>query len=55
MATVERKQKLMNGASDEIHTKFLQDVLVVEDKISELDNELHEASEEMRRLTVEAE
>ena len=42
----------MNGASDEVQRKVLQGILVLSDKISE-ENELHEAREEMRKLTVE--
>ena len=34
-ATMERQQKLMSGASDEIRRKVFQDVLVLENKISE--------------------
>ena len=44
LATVERKQQLRSGASDEIPRKFLKGVLVLEETISEVDNELHEAS-----------
>ena len=54
---MERKQKLVSGASDEIWEEVLQDVLVWEGKISEMENELHEASdmeeEEVRRKTKE--
>ena len=53
LATIERKQKLMTEASDEIQRKVLQDVLALEDKFSAVETELHEASAEMRRLTVE--
>ena len=41
----------MIGTSDEIHRKFFKEVL--EKKTSEVENELHEASEGMRKLTVE--
>ena len=44
LATVERKQQLRSGASDEIPRKFLKGVLVLEETISEVDNALHEAS-----------
>ena len=50
---MERKQKLMNGALDGTLSKFLKEVLGLEEKTSEVKNELHEASEEMRKLTVE--
>ena len=53
LATMERKQKLMSGASDVIQRKFFEEVLVLEEKISEVDNVLHEASEGTRELTVE--
>ena len=43
----------MRGASDEIQRKYLQNVCVLEEKISEVENELHEASEEGRNFTVE--
>ena len=36
------KEKLMSGVSDEIRRRFLKEVLVLEDKISKVDNELHE-------------
>ena len=49
LETTERKQKWMNGASSEIQRNVLQDVLVLADKISEVENELHEASGEMSR------
>ena len=50
---MECRQKLTNGASDEIHRKVLEDVLVLEDKISQVENVLLEAGEEMKKLTVE--
>ena len=50
---MEGKQKLMNRVSDEIQRKLLKDVFVLEEKISEMEIELHEASAEMRKLTVE--
>ena len=53
METVERMQKLMSGAPEEIWKRVLQVVMVLENDISEVENELREASEEMRRLTVE--
>ena len=53
LETMERKQKWMNGASNEIQKKVLRIVLVLADKILELENELHEAREDMRKLTVE--
>ena len=43
----------MHGASDEIQGKFLKEVLVLEEKILEVDDQQHEASEEMRMLRVE--
>ena len=43
------KEKLLNGASDEMQRKFLKNVLVLEEKNSEV----HDASEEMKKLTVE--
>ena len=49
----ERKQKSKNGASDETQRKSLKDVLVLEEKISEVENEPFEVSEQMRKLTVE--
>ena len=33
----------MSGVADEIQRKFIQDVLVLEDKITEVENEPHEA------------
>ena len=45
---MERKQKLMNGALDETLSKFLKEVLGVEEKTSKVKNELHEAREELR-------
>ena len=53
LATMGRKQKLMNGAADESQRKIFREVLVWEEKISEFENELHEASGEMRKPTVE--
>ena len=50
---MERKQKLMYGTSDEIPRKVFWGLLVLEDKISEVETELREARSEMRRLTVE--
>ena len=43
----------MNGASDDVQRKFLKEVLVLEEKNPKMENELHEASEELRRFTVE--
>ena len=43
----------MSGAPEEIRRKVLQDVLVLEDKISVVKIELLETSEEMRMLVVE--
>ena len=53
LATMEHKQQLMNEASDEIQRKFLKEVWALEQKILESENVLHEASEEMRKLSVE--
>ena len=53
LATMKRKRKLMNEASDEIQEKLLQNIMVLEDKISEVENELSEASEEMWTRMVE--
>ena len=53
LATMERKQKLMSEAPEEIRKRVLQDVMVLEDKFSEVKNELYQASEEMRKLTAE--
>ena len=36
LATMERQQKLMNGASDATQRKFLQEALVLEEKISKV-------------------
>ena len=52
LATTERKRKLMNGAADEIQEKFLSGCLGLEEKISEVEYELHEPSEEMRTVAV---
>ena len=52
LATMERQEKLMSGYQEEIQRKVLQDVLVLKDKIFEVDNELHKAGEEMMRPTV---
>ena len=53
LATMERKHKLMNGASDEIQREFLKDVLVLEENIWEVEEEFQEAGEELRKLTVQ--
>ena len=53
LAAMERKQKLRSGASDEILRKVLQDVLVLDGKISEVEEKLLDASGEMRTLRVE--
>ena len=53
LATMERKHQLMNGASNEILRKFFKEVWVWEEKISEVENALHEVLEEMRTLMVE--
>ena len=53
LAAMERKQTLRSGASDEILRKVLQDVLVLDGKISEVEEKLLDASEEMRTLRVE--
>ena len=53
LATMERKQKIDERSSNELQRKFLKDVLVLEEKISEVENELHDASAEMRKLSVE--
>ena len=53
LAAMERKQTLRSGASDEILRKVLQDVLVLDGKISEVEEKLLDASEEMRTLSVE--
>ena len=54
LATIDRKQKLINEVSYGIQRKFLKDVLALEEeKIKEVENEPHEASEDMRKLTVE--
>ena len=37
LKTVERKQKLMSGAPEEIWKTVLQDVVALEDKISEVE------------------
>ena len=42
----------MGEASDEIRRNVLQKILVLEDKISEVENELLGTIEEMRTLTV---
>ena len=44
---------MMDGASDEIKRKFLKNILVSEEKTSEVENELHVASGEMREVAVE--
>ena len=53
LAAMERKQTLRSGASDEILRKVLHDVLVLDGKISEVEEKLLDASEEMRTLRVE--
>ena len=53
LAAVERTQKLRSGAPDEILRKVLQDVTVLGGKISKVENELLEKSEEMRKVTAE--
>ena len=50
LATMERKQKLMSGAPEESRRKVLEDV-VVEDRISAVETELHATSEEMSGQT----
>ena len=50
LATIERKRKLMIGATKEIRRKVRQDVLVLEGKITEVEIELLQASEEMRKF-----
>ena len=52
LVTVEEKQTLMNGGSDGFQRKFLMEVLVLEEKTLEVENELHEAREEMKKLMV---
>ena len=46
LATVEQKQHLMSGAPEEIRRKVIQNVLVLDDKISEVEIELLETSED---------
>ena len=41
------------ATSDEIQRKFFEEVLVLEEMITEVENELYEANGEMRKLTVE--
>ena len=53
LAAMERKQTLRSGASDEILREVLHDVLVLDGKISEVEEKLIDASEEMRTLRVE--
>ena len=50
LATMERKQKLMSGALEEVRDKLFQEVLVFEDRISAEEVELLETSEEMKDL-----
>ena len=38
LATMELLQKLMSGASDEFQGKFFKDALILEEKISEVEN-----------------
>ena len=46
-------QKLSIGAPEEVHTSIFQDVMILDRKISQVENELHDAIDEMRMLTVE--
>ena len=50
MTTMERKDRMMKGTSEEIQKKFPKQVLDVEKKLSDVDSELFEASEQRRRL-----
>ena len=43
----------MSGVAGEIQREVLQAILILSDKISEVGNELHEAGEDMRKLTME--
>ena len=45
LETIERKQKLMSGAPEEVWKRVLQGVVALEDKISEVEVELQEAKE----------
>ena len=49
---MEAQTEIDEGASDEILWKFLKEALVVYGKISEVEIELYEASEEMWKLAV---
>ena len=42
-------------ASDEIQNKFFKDVLILEKEFTDVENELFEATAELRKLTVERE
>ena len=53
LESMEHKQKLMSGAPDEIWKKALQDVMVLEDKISDVESELREDQDELRLFEME--
>ena len=53
LESMERKQKFISGALDEIWKKALQDVKVLKDKISEVESELREAEDELRLVEME--
>ena len=54
-ATMELKQKTMNGASNEIQGNFFQGGPGLEGQDLEVQNELHETSSEMRAVMIEKE
>ena len=50
---MERKHRLMKSALEEVQNKFFKLVLNLEEKLTELERELFEPNEELRRLMVE--
>ena len=50
---MERKQKVRVGAPEEVQTSICQEVVILDRKISEVDIELHDATEDMRILAME--
>ena len=51
LETMDRKQKRI-GAPEEVQAIIFEHVMILDRKISEVENELHEASDEMRMLRV---
>ena len=50
---MERKNKMMKGASEEILNRFLKEFWALEEKLICVHNELLEALEELRKYTTE--